>query len=72
MPSNYCPIFLLLKNYIYTLGIMKVRVFWPQIIAPPQNQLDIYFLTIKDYWLDIAKPKNVFKSILKSSIKFLI
>jgi len=32
---------------------MKVRGFWPQ----PQNQLDIYFLTVIEYWLGLAKPK---------------
>ena len=35
----------------------------------PQNQLDIYFLTVKKYWLGIAKPKNVFRSTLNPSIK---
>ena len=36
-------------------GIMKVRVFWQLL---PQNQLDIYFLTVRDLWLAIAKLKN--------------
>ena len=40
-----------------TVGIMKVRGFWPQII--PQNQLYIYFMTVLEHWLSIAKPINV-------------
>jgi len=36
---------------------MKVRGFWPQII--PQNQLYIYFMTVLEHWLSIAKPINV-------------
>ena len=35
----------------------------------PQNQLDIYFLTLLEYFLGIAKPKNVFRSIVNPSIK---
>ena len=46
---------------------MKIRGFWPKIIT--QNQLDIYFLTVWEHWLDIAKPKNIFRSILNLSIK---
>ena len=34
----------------------------------PQNQLDIYFLTLWEHWLGLAKPKNVFRSILHPSI----
>jgi len=47
--------------------IMKVRGFGPKL--SPQNQLDIYFLTVWEYWLGMAKPKNVFRSILNPSIK---
>ena len=42
------------------------------ILAPnyyPKNQFDIYFLTVWEYWLGIAKPKNVFRSILNPYIK---
>ena len=39
------------------------------ILLSPQNQLDIYFLTLWEYWLGLAKPKNVFGSILNPSIK---
>ena len=46
---------------------MKVREFWPKIIT--QNQLEIYFLTLWEYLLGIAKPKNVFRSILNPSNK---
>ena len=33
------------------------------------NHLDIFFLIVREYWLGIAKPKNVFESILNPSIK---
>ena len=46
---------------------MKVKGFWPKLSS--QNQLDIYFLTVWEYWLGIAKPKNVLKSILNPSTK---
>ena len=45
---------------------MKVWGFWPRIISP--NQFDIYFLTVWEQWLVIAKPKNAFRSILNPSI----
>ena len=48
----------LLSSYstvVLYIGIMKVRDIGPKL--SPQNQLDIYFLSI-------AKPKNVFRSIL--------
>ena len=35
----------------------------------PKNQLDIYFLRVWEYCLEIAKPKNVFRLILNPSIK---
>ena len=35
----------------------------------PQNQPDIYFVTLWEHWLGLAKPKNVFRSILNPSIK---
>ena len=35
----------------------------------PQNQLDICFLALWEYWLGLAKPKSVFRSILDPSIK---
>ena len=31
--------------------------------------LDIYFVTVWEHWLGIAKPKNVYTSILNPSIK---
>ena len=48
---------------------MKVCGFWPEIIT--QNQLDIYFLTLWEYWLGLAKPKNIFRSIPLSSYEIL-
>ena len=48
---------LLLQLYI---GIMKDF----GLKLSPKNQLDIYFLTLWEYWLGLAKPKNVFRSIL--------
>ena len=42
------------------IGIMKVWGFWSKLSL--QNQLDIYFLTLWEHWLGIAKPKNVFRS----------
>ena len=36
---------------------------------PPQNQLNIYFVTSKQDWLGIAKPKNVFRSAINPSTK---
>ena len=33
---------------------MKVRGFWP-----PKTSLIFHFLTVREYWIDIAKPKNV-------------
>ena len=55
------------STVVLYIGIMKVRGFWPKL--SPQNQLDIYFLTLWEYWLGLAKPKNVFRSILNPSIK---
>jgi len=49
------------------IGIIKVRDFGPKL--SPQNQLEIYFLTVWEYWLGIAKPKNVFRLILNPSDK---
>jgi len=43
-------------SVVLYIGIMKVRGFWSQFIIP-LNQLDIYFLTVREYWLGIAKPK---------------
>ena len=34
-----------------------------------QESVDIYFLTLWEYWLGLAKPKNVFRSTLNPSIK---
>jgi len=48
---------------------MKVWGFWPRIIS--QNQLDICFLTVWEYWLGIAKPKDVFRSTLNCCIELL-
>ena len=40
-------------------------------ILLPQNQPNIYFLTSRQYWLGIAKLKNVFRSFLTHSKKSL-
>jgi len=37
----------------------------------PQNQLNIYFVTFRQYRLGIAKLKNVFRSFLTYSKKLL-
>jgi len=50
---------------------MKVRGYFGPKLSP-QNQLDIYFLTVWEYWLGIAKLKNVFRSILNPSIKIVM
>ena len=42
--------------------IMKVKDFCPEM--SPQNQFNIYFVTSKQDWLGIAKPKNVFRAII--------
>jgi len=34
-----------------------------------KHPLKIYFLALWEYWLGLAKPKNVFRSILNPSIK---
>ena len=44
---------------------MKVLGCWPQ------NQLDVYFLTVLEHWLGLAKPKNVFRSIPSNSYEIL-
>ena len=44
--------------YHIHVGIIKVRGFWPQ-----------YFLTVRQYWLGIAKRKNVFKMFHQIVIK---
>ena len=41
------------------------------ILTPNYHPKTIYFLTVWEYWLGIAQPKNVFRSILNSSIKQL-
>ena len=48
---------------------MKVWDFGPKL--SPQNQLDFCFLTVWEYWLGIAKPKDVFRSTLNLCIKLL-
>ena len=45
-----------------TKGSWTLGDFGPKLL--PQNQLDIYFLTVWEHWLGIAKPKNVFRSTL--------
>ena len=49
-------------------GIMKVWRFWPHIITQKPAW---YLLSDREYWLGIATPKNVFRSILNPSIKKL-
>jgi len=61
---------LLLISYstvVLFIGIKKVGDFGPKLSS--QNQLDIYFLRVWEYWLGIAKPKNVFRSTLNPSTK---
>jgi len=55
------------STVVLYIRIMKVLGFWPEIITP--NQLNIYFLTLWEHWLGLAKPKNVFRLILNPSIK---
>ena len=35
-----------------------------------RNQLDIYFLTDREQFIGIDKPKNIFRLILSPSIKY--
>ena len=41
--------------------------FWPKILL--QKQLNVYISTVRQYWLGIAKLKNVFKAFLNPSFK---
>ena len=36
-----------------------------------QNQFNIYFVTSRQEWLGIAKPKNVYRLTINSSIKLI-
>jgi len=45
--------------HVIYIGIIKVGVSCPKI--PPTNQPNINFVTAWQHWLDIAKPKNVFR-----------
>jgi len=51
-------IYIKITQYSSTLytGIMRLEDFGPKLLP----QLDIYFLTVWEHWLGIAKPKNVF------------
>jgi len=52
-----------IENHIVLyIGIIKVWGFLPK--NPPTNQPNIYFVKIWQYWLGIAKSKNVFRSTL--------
>ena len=52
-------------------GVMKVRGnSGPKILF--QNQLNVYILTVRQYWLGKVKPKNIFRSILNPSIKWFL
>jgi len=55
------------STVVLYIGIMKVWGFWFEL--SPQNQLDICFLALWEYWLGLPKPKNVFRSTLDPSIK---
>ena len=48
------------STVVLYIGIVKVWDSSPKI--SPKNQLDIYFVTSRQDWLGIAKPKNVFRS----------
>ena len=48
---------------------MKLRDFLPENIA--QNQLNIYFVTSRQYWLGTFKLKNVLLSINPSTKMFI-
>ena len=37
--------------------------------SSPKTQLKFYLLTVCQYWLGIADPKNVFRSILAADFK---
>ena len=50
---------------------MKVWGFWPKIISPKPAWYCICYLTVWEYWLGIAKPKNIFRSTLNRYIKLL-
>ena len=70
-------IFLFLKWYAlyhivrqyYIKGSLRFGVSCLKI--PPTNQPNIYFVTAWQHWLDIAKPKNVFRSTVNLFIKLL-
>ena len=47
------------STIVLYIGIIKVWGF-----LPPTNQPNISFVTAWQHWLDIAKPKNVFRSTL--------
>ena len=49
------------------IRIVRLGASGPKILL--QTQLNIYILTVGQYWLGIAKPKNIVKSILNHSIK---
>ena len=51
------------------IGIVKAWRLWPKILL--QNQLNISTLTVGQYWLGIAKPKNVFRSIPSNGYEIL-
>jgi len=51
---------LLYSTVVLHIAIMKVRHFLPQNIITP-NQLYIYFVASREYWLAIAKLKNVLR-----------
>jgi len=44
------------------LGSWRLGISYPKI--SPQNQLNIYFMTSRQYFLGIAKLKNVFRSTI--------
>ena len=47
---------------VLCLGSWRLGISYPKI--SPQNQLNIYFMTSRQYFLGIAKLKNVFRSTI--------
>ena len=55
------------SRVVLYIGSRRLGISCP--IISPQNQLDIYLVTSRQYRLGIAKLKNVFRSFLTHSKK---
>ena len=55
---------------VYIEITMKVRDFLPKISLQKQLR-GFYFVTSRQYWLGIAKHKNVFKSTINPSTRLI-